>query len=49
MTNTDLALIIESTSNLIAKKAPNSERYQPLIAQFKELLQEQLRRAKESK
>jgi hypothetical protein len=48
MTNNDLAIIIESTWHLINKTAPDSERYQPLVAQFKALLNEQLRRAKES-
>jgi hypothetical protein len=49
MTNNDLALIIESTSSLLAKTARDSDRYQPLLEQFKELLLEQLRRTKESK
>lgn len=49
MTHNDLALIIESTWHLINKTARDSERYQPLIQQFKALLQEQLLRAKESK
>jgi hypothetical protein len=48
MANNDLAIIIESTWHLINKTAPNSESYRPLAAQFKELLLEQLRRAKES-
>lgn len=49
MTNGDLALIIESTSKLLASLPFDSPRYQPLLEQFKALLQEQLRRAKETK
>lgn len=49
MTNRDLSLIIESTSKSLASLPLDSPRYQPLLEQFKALLQEQLRRAKESK
>jgi hypothetical protein len=48
MTNNDLALIIESTNHLLTKTARDSDRYQPLLEQFKALLNEQLRRVKES-
>jgi hypothetical protein len=49
MTNNDLALIIESTNNLLAKIPRDSDRYLPLLEQYKALLLEQLRRAKETK
>jgi hypothetical protein len=49
MTHNDLALIIESTNNLLAKIPRDSARYQPLLEHYKALLLEQQRRAKETK